>query len=121
MSIGYCKKCKLVYHEPGVCTCGRKLNTDNDQYLDAYIEHGFVLSVPKTTASDEKSEATTPISPRETDSLQEKRLSRREEKRKQREQILKDSAEENFHETESEFDTVSFLNSLGLKVKDSES
>lgn len=120
MSIGYCKKCKLIYREAGTCVCGRRLNIDNEQYLDAYLEHGYALHTVEPIINDEKHvdrkhEITSNIN-----DLQDKRRDRREEKKRLREKILSKTDMTSTSSDESDFDTGSFLSSLGLRRKNSD-
>lgn len=119
MSIGYCRKCKLIFRETGTCVCGRKLNSDNEQYLEAYLEHGYVLYINEPEIDNdvilEKNDHDSSMT--EDKDSQEKRQDRRAEKKRQREQILKSAESQPTNEEETEFDTASFLNSLGLRVK----
>lgn len=41
----YCRKCKLIFLESSSeqCSCGRKLNCTNDDYMKAYMERGYTL------------------------------------------------------------------------------
>lgn len=119
MSIGYCRKCKLVFRKPGMCVCGRNLNTDNEQYFDAYIEHGYVLHMVETETSNDDQFLPNQDVINEKKNLQDKRQNRRAEKQRQREQILKNAETQSNIEMETEFDTGAFLSSLELRVKDS--
>ncbi len=41
MSIYYCKNCKLLYRDSGLCECGRRLNTTSEEMTELYKERGF--------------------------------------------------------------------------------
>lgn len=119
MSVGYCRKCKMIFPREGICTCGRTLNSAEEQEVEMFLDHGYTMYRPsRSEGSGEDSPIfSSPTSEeRETD-IWEERNARKEEKRRQREEIKAYEIGVPIDVKKDGFDTETFLASLDLRKK----